>query len=57
LILGLISEAYKTKCKRCTEKQKEMFKKVAEWYMKNEPDKWELILAKIAEDAKKKAGS
>jgi len=57
LILGIFSEAYHTKCKRCTEKQKEMFKKVAEWYTKNEPEKWQLILAKITEDMKKKAGS
>jgi len=56
LILGLIGEAHRTKCKRCTEKQKEIFKKVADWYKKNEPGKWELVLAKMAEDAKK-AGS
>jgi len=56
LVLELFTDAYLTKCMRCTEKQKETLKKVSEWYVKNAPEKWESIIAKIAEDAKKKAG-
>ncbi|KYM98239.1 PREDICTED: ejaculatory bulb-specific protein 3-like [Cyphomyrmex costatus] len=54
-LTGIFSEAYQTKCKKCTEKQKEMFAEVAEWYMKNYPEKWQLIVAKTLEDMKKKA--
>ena len=51
----MFSEAYHTKCKKCTEKQKEIFSSVINWYKKNDPDKWQLIFAKSVEDMKKKA--
>lgn len=54
MILGIFGEAYLTNCKKCTEKQKEIVRMVSEWYMKNEPDKWELMYAKL-EDIKKNA--
>ncbi|KAG5319920.1 PEB3 protein, partial [Acromyrmex heyeri] len=53
-LTGMFSEAYHTKCKKCTEKQKEIFSLVINWYKKNDPDKWQLILAKSIEDMKKK---
>jgi len=52
----MFSDAYLTQCKRCTEKQKEALKEVFEWFVKNAPEKWESMIAKIVEDAKKKAG-
>ncbi|KYM98241.1 PREDICTED: ejaculatory bulb-specific protein 3-like [Cyphomyrmex costatus] len=54
-LTGMFSEAYQTKCKKCTEKQKEMFSTIIDWYKKNEPDKWQLVVAKTVEDMKKKA--
>ncbi|XP_011866176.1 PREDICTED: ejaculatory bulb-specific protein 3-like [Vollenhovia emeryi] len=50
----LFSEAFQTKCKRCTEKQKENMNMIVEWYTKNQPDQWEVIVAKTIEDLKKK---
>ncbi|XP_018400209.1 PREDICTED: ejaculatory bulb-specific protein 3-like [Cyphomyrmex costatus] len=55
VITGMFSEAYQTNCKKCTEKQKEKIAAVQDWFQKNEPDKWQLIVAKTAEDMKKKA--
>ncbi|XP_012063051.1 PREDICTED: ejaculatory bulb-specific protein 3-like [Atta cephalotes] len=54
-LTSIFSEAYQTKCKKCTEKQKEMFAAVIDWYMKNEPQKWQLIIVKVIENMKKKA--
>ena len=51
----MFSEAYHTKCKKCTEKQKKIFSSGINWYKKNDPDKWQLIVAKSVEDMKKKA--
>lgn len=53
MIPGLFSEAYQTNCKKCTEKQKGNVKMIIDWYTKNQPDKWKLIVAKIEEDMKK----
>lgn len=53
-LTDMFSEAYQTKCKKCTEKQKEMLKAVVEWYQKNDPAKWKSIVAKIEENMKKK---
>jgi len=50
----VFSEAYQTKCKKCTEKQKEIFNVVVDWYEKNDPERWQLIVAKTIEDMKKK---
>ncbi|XP_018313543.1 ejaculatory bulb-specific protein 3 [Mycetomoellerius zeteki] len=54
-LTSIFSEAHQTKCKKCTEKQKEIFSAVSDWYIKNNPDKWQLIVAKTVEDMKKKA--
>ncbi|CAL1680423.1 unnamed protein product [Lasius platythorax] len=48
------SEAFQTKCKRCTEKQKEMMDVVVSWYTQNEPDQFQALVAKTLEDMKKK---
>ncbi|EGI69189.1 PREDICTED: ejaculatory bulb-specific protein 3-like [Acromyrmex echinatior] len=50
----MFSEAYHTQCKKCTEKQKKMLSSVVNWYKKNDPDMWQLIVAKSVEDMKKK---
>ncbi|KAH0947184.1 CspE4 [Eciton burchellii] len=45
--------ALSNQCKNCTEKQKEHFEFVIEWYTKNEPAEWEEIITKVLEDARK----
>ncbi|XP_018358864.1 PREDICTED: ejaculatory bulb-specific protein 3-like [Trachymyrmex cornetzi] len=52
---GIFSEAFQTKCKKCTEKQKIIIEKGIEWFQKNEPEKWDRIVAKTLEDTKKKS--
>ncbi|XP_018397048.1 PREDICTED: ejaculatory bulb-specific protein 3-like [Cyphomyrmex costatus] len=54
-ITGIFSEVYQSNCKKCTEKQKEMFLAVTDWFRKNEPNKWQLVVAKTIKDMKKKA--
>lgn len=49
------SEAFQTKCKLCTEKQKYMMDEISVWFTKNQPDKWNAFVAKSLEDMKKKA--
>ncbi|GAB1860002.1 Chemosensory protein [Camponotus japonicus] len=51
----IVSEAFQTKCKLCTEKQKYMLDEISEWYTKNDPEKWNAFIAKTLEDMKKKA--
>ncbi|XP_054016456.1 ejaculatory bulb-specific protein 3-like [Hylaeus anthracinus] len=50
-----LPEAVATKCKKCTEKQKENFNRIAEWYAENQPDKWnnfvEVMMKKMSGDA------
>lgn len=53
-ISEIFGESLQTKCKRCTEKQKEMMDKVVDWYTKNKPDQWEALVTKSIENAKKK---
>lgn len=36
----IFDEAVVTRCRKCTDKQKESFTVIAEWYTKNQPDKW-----------------
>ncbi|XP_051154454.1 uncharacterized protein LOC127277396 [Leptopilina boulardi] len=43
----IFSDAIATRCKRCTEKQKEIFEKIVVFYMKEEPVAWRMILEKI----------
>lgn len=47
-------EAIVTKCKRCTEKQKESFEKIVLYYTEKEPEKWNVILTKSISDFTKK---
>ncbi|XP_076168147.1 chemosensory protein 1 [Ptiloglossa arizonensis] len=35
-----LPEAVTTNCKKCTEKQKENFNTIADWFNKNQPEKW-----------------
>ncbi|XP_018046519.1 PREDICTED: ejaculatory bulb-specific protein 3-like [Atta colombica] len=48
------SEALQTKCKKCTEKQKEILNLIVDWYTKNRPEQWEAFVAKTIENLKKK---
>ncbi|XP_012533235.1 ejaculatory bulb-specific protein 3 [Monomorium pharaonis] len=47
-------DALQTKCRRCTEKQKEQMNLIVEWYTKNKPEEWEGIVARSIELLKKK---
>ncbi|XP_050465055.1 ejaculatory bulb-specific protein 3-like [Cataglyphis hispanica] len=47
-----ISEAIQTQCSKCTEKQKFMLEVVMNWYKKNQPEKWNQLFEKTAEDIK-----
>ncbi|XP_012273360.1 ejaculatory bulb-specific protein 3 [Orussus abietinus] len=51
---GNFPEAIATKCKKCTEKQKQMFDKLADWYTSNRTEEWEALVAKFLEDVKKR---
>ncbi|EGI64540.1 Putative odorant-binding protein A10 [Acromyrmex echinatior] len=51
---GVMSEIIQTNCKKCTEKQKEMFTETKNWFTQNKPEQWEALVAKSAEDMKKK---
>ncbi|KAG5344626.1 PEB3 protein, partial [Acromyrmex charruanus] len=55
LILGIVGEVFQTKCKKCTEKQKELILTVKNWYVQNEPEQWESLIAKTIEYGKKYA--
>ncbi|KAG5343638.1 PEB3 protein, partial [Acromyrmex heyeri] len=48
------SEALQTKCKRCTEKQKEILNLIVDWYTKNRPEQWKPFVAKTIDNLKKK---
>ncbi|XP_012531699.1 putative odorant-binding protein A10 [Monomorium pharaonis] len=50
----VIGEALQTQCKRCTEKQKHLLDRLAEWYTANDPELWEAFIHKTIEDAQKK---
>lgn len=50
----MFSEAFQTKCKKCTERQKEILDTLVDWYTQNKPDKWQMIIEKSLEDMKKK---
>ncbi|KOC64410.1 Ejaculatory bulb-specific protein 3 [Habropoda laboriosa] len=49
---GHLFEAFTTKCKKCTEMQKQNLEKLVEWYSKNKPDQWNAYLEKVLKDAK-----
>ncbi|XP_020296969.1 ejaculatory bulb-specific protein 3-like [Pseudomyrmex gracilis] len=50
----IFSEAFQTKCKKCTEKQKEMLDEIVVWYTEHQPEQWKAIVAKTVEDLKQK---
>ncbi|EFN89731.1 ejaculatory bulb-specific protein 3 [Harpegnathos saltator] len=52
----IVGDAVTTKCKRCTEIQKQNVDIITDWYTKNEPDKWREFVVKSLEDSKKKNG-
>ncbi|XP_063983022.1 ejaculatory bulb-specific protein 3-like [Diachasmimorpha longicaudata] len=45
-----LPEAIVTRCKKCTERQTINFDKISEWYTKNEPEKYQIIVAKAVRD-------
>ncbi|XP_018301432.1 ejaculatory bulb-specific protein 3-like [Mycetomoellerius zeteki] len=50
----VVSEALQTKCKKCTQKQKEIMDSIVDWYTKNKPEQWKAFVAKTIENLKKK---
>ncbi|XP_012059698.1 PREDICTED: ejaculatory bulb-specific protein 3-like [Atta cephalotes] len=54
---GIMSEIIQTSCKKCTEKQKEIFTAAKNWFTQNKPEQWEALVAKSIEDMKKKNAS
>lgn len=54
MILGIISEAMQTQCNKCTEKQKALLNRMAEWYTENHLDQWNALVKKTLEDVQKK---
>nr|ACJ64056.1 putative chemosensory protein CSP8 [Solenopsis invicta] len=47
LATDLFRDALKTNCKKCGEKQKEHVKILTEWFVKNQPDTWKLIIENV----------
>lgn len=56
LFSEIFGEAVVTKCKKCTEKQKENMDIIVDWFTKNKPEDWQAIVAKSIEDMKQKNG-
>jgi hypothetical protein len=54
VVSGVISEAMQTQCRKCTEKQKALLDRMADWYTTNAPEQWEAFVRKTIEDAQKK---
>lgn len=54
LIAGIMSEVIQTNCKKCTERQKEMFTEIKNWFKQNKLEQWDALVAKSVEDMKKK---
>ncbi|XP_029166628.1 ejaculatory bulb-specific protein 3-like [Nylanderia fulva] len=50
----IVSEAFQTQCKKCTDKQKVMLDTLSVWYTENQPEKWNRFILKSLEDMKKK---
>ncbi|KAM0732083.1 Allergen Tha p 1 [Formica fusca] len=51
---GIIGEAFLTKCKKCTEKQKQLLDFMVDWYSTNKPTDLQDLIAKSIEDLKQK---
>lgn len=47
-------EAIVTGCKKCTKKQEESFGKIVSYYTEKEPEKWNNVLKKAIDEAKRK---
>ncbi|XP_020297121.1 ejaculatory bulb-specific protein 3-like [Pseudomyrmex gracilis] len=50
----VFSEAFQTKCKRCTDRQKEMLDEIVGWYTEHQPEEFKTIIAKTVESLKQK---
>ncbi|XP_043277880.1 allergen Tha p 1-like [Venturia canescens] len=50
---GNLPEVLVTKCAKCTVKQQQMFDDIVDWYTKNDEAKWNALVAKNLEDAKR----
>ncbi|EZA56404.1 ObirCsp1 [Ooceraea biroi] len=46
-------EAFVTRCRKCTDIQKEFAEKVTIWYTQNRPQEWSAMVEKFIADAKK----
>lgn len=53
---GNFPEAIVTHCKKCTEKQKQNFEIMVEWYTEHEIQEWNALVDKFISDAKKMNG-
>ncbi|KYQ48779.1 Putative odorant-binding protein A10 [Trachymyrmex zeteki] len=51
---GVIGEAIRTQCSKCTEKQKNLFDILVDWYTKNKPEEWETFVKKTIENIQNK---
>ncbi|EZA50441.1 ObirCsp11 [Ooceraea biroi] len=47
-----LPHAFATQCKRCTEKQKEMFAAIVAWYVTHSPKEWQHLVKKLEERGK-----
>lgn len=56
LFLEKFPEAILTNCQKCTPKQSVSFDKITDWYTKNEPKKYDAVVAKALERLSKKSG-
>ncbi|KAJ8683338.1 hypothetical protein QAD02_019130 [Eretmocerus hayati] len=45
-----LPEAMVTKCKKCTERQRDAFSVVADWYAEHDPKTWDNIIRKSVEE-------
>ncbi|XP_019888635.1 ejaculatory bulb-specific protein 3 [Ooceraea biroi] len=51
-IENYLPHAFATQCKRCTEKQKEMFAAIVAWYVTHSPKEWQHLVKKLEERGK-----
>lgn len=54
MLSGVIGEAIRTQCSKCTEKQKNLFDILVDWYTKNKPEEWETFVKKTIENIQNK---
>ncbi|KAG5311827.1 PEB3 protein, partial [Acromyrmex insinuator] len=46
----IIVEAFRSKCEKCTERQKEMMNLIQDWYKKNKPEQWKAFVTKYQQE-------